>query len=255
MANPAPTLLSTFEVLFTQQFPRIPPTANFEGGNDYVIKGYFLTIANPNPKQYVFNVGFHCDPPGAGDRGLGATSPFLDSSTAGTQPSFGGAVTTDGSLQVTVPARGTILVGLLPTIFGSTIKSDIDVRGWVDLTLPPIRGKEPFIFVSQSGANVPVIVTAEQRLTFLPPAAGEAVTNDPVLASPINFDAVETQAAFALPLASGAALIEVPPQPGRIIIFHPEQEATAQDAAFVDAMMKQSPIEMARLFGKPLDKS
>ena len=80
----------------------------------------------------------------------------------------------------------------------------------MDVTLPALLkliGSGPFrifAFVPQSDTPVRVLLTPEQRLTFLP-MSGDVKT------------AVEGQSAFALPSAVGQGLVEVPPQPGGLI--------------------------------------
>lgn len=81
----APTLLSTFEVLFTPQLPSgIPVPSQVSQIDENVVKGYFLTVSNPNPTAYSFNVGLHCNtnpaapPP---ERTLAKAVGFIDDGT------------------------------------------------------------------------------------------------------------------------------------------------------------------------------
>ena len=220
MTNPAPTLVSTFEILFTPQLPPGlgPPAVQAEVEN--VVKGYFLTIANPNATAYVFTLGFHCNPtPGSpANRTLASAVGFLDNGAAGAPLAISaGATANDFFTSVSVPAEGTVLVAVLPAFFNPNglAAPTIEVRGWVDITLPALsRGRRPFVTfgtVAQAAAPVGVLLTPEQRLTFLP-TAGDAPT------------AVEAQAAFALPLAKGVGEVFVPPQPGGLIVFEPLRE-------------------------------
>ena len=215
MSNPAPTVISNFEILFTPQLPPAPAfPANVEAVVENVIKGYFLTITNPNPVAYTYMIGFHCNtnpsPPQA-VRTLASAVAFIDDATTGVATLLsGGANATDFFTEVTVQANGTILLGVLPAFFnagtGQFVTPNIEVRGWVDITLPALRRRPPpFVlgYVAQSSTPVAVILTAEQRLTFLP-EGGEAST------------VVESQSAFALPLAGGSAQIMVPPQPSSL---------------------------------------
>lgn len=220
MSNPAPTLVSTFEILFTPQLPPGlgPPAVQAEVEN--VVKGYFLTIANINPTPYTFTLGFHCNPtPGSpANRTLTSAVGFVDNGAAGAPLTIdAGATATDFAASVAVPADGTVLVAVLPAFFTNNglAAPTIEVRGWVDITLPALsRGRPPFVgfgTVAQASAPVGVLLTPEQRLTFLP-TTGDAPTS------------VEAQAAFALPLASGVGQVFVPPQPGGFFVFEPRRE-------------------------------
>jgi hypothetical protein len=220
MTNPAPTLVSTFEILFTPQLPPGLGPSAVQAAVENVVKGYFLTIANINPKAYTFTVGFHCNPtPGSpSNRTLASAVGFLDNGTAGAALTINtGATADDFAASVTVPAEGTVLIGILPAFFNNSglVPPTIEVRGWVDITLPALsKGRPPFVAfgtVAQASAPVGVLLTPEQRLTFLP-RAGDAPT------------AVEAQAAFALPLAKGVGEVFVPPQPGGFIVFEPRRE-------------------------------
>lgn len=204
MTNPAPTLVSTFELLFSPQIPPFAPPP-VQRQNEQVIKGYFLTISNPNTTDYFFDVFFHCnvDNP-IPTRTLARAVAFLDDVSTGTPLVLNALSTTDFYAVVTVRARATVLIGVLPAFFNATglVSDVIDCRGWVEITLPP-----KFISTPRLGASVPqapapvtILVTPEERLTFLPLPGDSA-------------SAVEAQAAFALPLAGGQASVTVPPQP------------------------------------------
>lgn len=207
----APTPLSTFEVLFTPQLPTgIPVPIQVSQINENVVKGFFLTISNPNNTSYVFTVGFHCNTNPAApvpERTLAKAIGFIDDGTTAIPATLNvGSVPTDFYVTVTVGARGTVLLGIIPLFFSMMgfVSPAIDCRGWVDITLPPVFkrfGQRPFFFpTAQSNTPVTIIVTPEQRLTFIP-RPGDAAT------------AVEAQSAFALPVAGGSSSLSVPPQP------------------------------------------
>ena len=213
MATVPATLLSTFEVLFTPQLPPgLGPPAVAQV-DEMVVKGYFLTLSNPNSTAYTFNVGFHCNPnptPVPVTRTLASAVAFLDDGSTGNPVTIvPGMLPTDFSVSVTVAANGTVLLGILPQFFTSSglASATIDCRGWVDVTLPAVLrfvrvGTFGFFeFVPQAPGPVSVLVTPEQRLTFLP-MAGDAAT------------AVEAQAAGARAGASGGSEVAVPPQQG-----------------------------------------
>ncbi len=212
MSNPPPTLVSTFEILFTPQLPPgLGPTA-VQNVVENVVKGFFLTISNPNATAYTFSLGFHCNPtPGTpAERTLASAIGFIDDGTAGKVLNIVPGLTPDDfSASVQVAARGTVLVGVLPAFFTNAglAPATIESRGWVDITLPALFSRFGFSR-PQASAPVGVLLTPEQRLTFLP-AAGDVAS------------AVEAQAAFTLPLATGMAEIQVPPQPGGFVVVGP----------------------------------
>jgi hypothetical protein len=233
MPTVPPTLLSTFEVLFTPESPPFGPTAVTQTIEN-VVKGYFLTISNPNPASYVFDVGFHCNvnpaPTPPAQRTLASAVGFLDDGSTGGALTISSSSATDFSVSVTVAARGTVLIGILPAFFTMTglVPPTIEARGWVDITLPALfkRVGKFFSIEPQSSTPVSVLLTPEQRLTFLP-AAGDAST------------AVEAQAAFALPLASGASNVAVPPQPG--FFFEPNANLANGDGDMLKKLLATSP--------------
>ena len=237
MPNPPPTLISTFEILFTPQLPPGLGPAAVAQADEYVVKGYFLTVGNPNPNAYTFTLGFHCNvnpTPVPAQRLLTSAVGFLDDGTTGTPLTLTQSSTTPTlfSTTIRVAANGTVLVGILPAFFTGTglATPTIECRGWVDVTLPALLSGRPLFlrFVPQSGGPVTALFTPEQRLTFLP-APGDAAT------------AVEAQSAFGLPLASGAAAVAVPPQPGGPLIFQPLADVTGAEAAEAGALATASP--------------
>ncbi len=219
MSNPVPNVISNFEILFAPQLPAgFPPQV--ENIVETVVKGYFLTITNQNASAYTFMVGFHCNtnpsPPPA-VRTLSSAVAFLDDAVTGVaQLISAGPNPTDFYTEVKIAPYGTVLVGVLPAFFnaanGTFVTPNIEVRGWVDITLPALRRKFLLGTQAQSASPVSVIVTAEQRLTFLP-MTGE------------GSGVVESQSAFALPLATGASQFMVPPQPSTGPIFTGTLEA------------------------------
>ena len=223
MTNPAPNLVSTFELLFIPQLPTslrvgnmtIPVPASVVSIDEIALKGYFLTIANINPNPYVFSLGFHINPANGAappsQNSLASALGFIDDGSGGvvlplnpTTPAI------DYHASVKVQANGTALVGILPNFINTMSNPpglatpNIEVRGWVDITLPAVRGKTILQTVPQASAPVSVLLTAEQRITFLPMAGAPSST-------------VESQTAFAVPLAGGASEISIPPQPGGYI--------------------------------------
>jgi hypothetical protein len=234
-----PTLLSTFEVLFTPQLPG-PAPAGVAVEN--VIKGYFLTLSNPNATDYRFTLGFHCNvnpmptPPAV--RTLASAVGFIDDGTTAGQLTISSVSATAFTASVPVSANGTVLVGVLPLFFnmmGGLVTANIEVRGWVDITLPTtakiVRVGNRFVIESTAQATGPVqiIATPEQRLTFLPQSGAVAT-------------AVEAQAAFALPLASGAAAFSVPPQQPFVFQAHAQDAKDAIDFSSLERWLATSPV-------------
>jgi hypothetical protein len=206
-----PSLISNFEVLFTPQLPPGFPAA-VENIVETVVKGYFLTISNISDQAFVFQLGFHCNTnpsPASPTRTLASAVAFLDDQLTGATELFSASSDgTDFYANVTIQAKGTVLLGILPAFFsmatGQFVAPTIEARGWVDILLPALHSG--FGYNAQSPDPVPVIVTAEQRLTFLP-ASGEPGS------------VVESQSAFALPLAGGGSEILVPAAPSYIMPF------------------------------------
>ncbi|WP_428491705.1 hypothetical protein [Rhodopila sp.] len=237
-----PTLLSTFEVLFTPQFPPGLGPTTVQKADELAIKGFFLTLANINSAPFTFDIGFHCNVNPAGppvpQRTLANATAFLDDGVTGVPLTFTANPNgVDFSLRVTVNARGTVLVGVLPQIFlGSTLPTaNVEIRGWVDLRLPAlIKRHFPFFFEPQSQFPVPIIATPEQRITFLPLPTDAAT-------------AVEAQTAFALPSASGHAELQIPPQPGGPIIVFPKPEQAEISAADARLLESVSPETLSAL--------
>jgi hypothetical protein len=222
MSTVPPTLLSTFEILFTPQLPaNVPVPSAVQNVIENVVKGYFLTLSNPNPTAYTFSIGFHCDADATTTQEtLASAVAFLDDPTGGTGLTLSPSSTTNYSASVNVVAGGTVLIGVLPAFFSpkGLQPATIECRGWVDISLPALLKKvgQQFTFEPQSSGPVTVIATPEQRLTFLP-VGGDVAT------------AVEAQSAFALPLAGGAAALSIPPQPATFLI-QPISGETVGDA-------------------------
>ena len=237
MAAPAPTPISTFELLFTPQLPPgVPVPTTVAQIDENVVKAYFLTISNPNTKQYVFDIFFHCNvnpSPAIPSRTLASAVGFVDDGSTATPLTITASTPVDFVCSVTVAARGTVLVGIIPLFFNASgfAVPVIDCRGWAELTLPALFGKNRFFPVPQSNAPVSIIVTPEQRLTFLPGASAGKTS-------------VESQSAFALPVVGGSAQISVPPQPG-FVFFPPlaganDEEMGVEEEQHVRQMLNQS---------------
>lgn len=218
--------ISNFELLLKPQSPASPSGSL---AVDRVLQGYFLEISNLEPVPLKYALEFVIAPPPAGTpnqefRSLaGNTLCIVD--TGGTDNRFG---TLGGSLAssvftprfpvssplpmpaaserlITVPARGTALVALLPSAFGvidpieptPLALPNFEVRGFVRIRLPAIfRSGFPFL-QRQLDRPAKVLLTPQNRATFLT-ATG----------------AISDQTQTGLPLASGKALNEIVPEFG-----------------------------------------
>ena len=218
--------ISNFELLLKPQSPASPSGSL---AVDRVLQGYFLEITNLEPVALRYALEFVIAPPPPGTpnqefRSLaGNTLCIVD--TGGTDNRFG---TLNGSLAssvftprfpvssplpvpaaserlITVPARGTALVALLPSAFGvidpieptPLTLPNFEVRGFVRIRLPAVfRPGFPFL-QRQLDRPARVLLTPQNRATFLT-ATG----------------AISDQTQTGLPLASGKALNEIVPEFG-----------------------------------------
>lgn len=218
--------ISNFELILKPQSPASP------GGTmavDRVLQGYFLELTNLEAVPLRFLLEFVIFPPPLGTpnrefRSLaGNTLCILD--TGGTDNRFGildGTLTSSvftprfpgpgpqpfpaGSTRlITVPPGGTALVAVLPSAFGvidpieptPLSVPNFEVRGFVRIRLPAIF-RPPFPFLHpQLDRPARVLLTPQNRATFLT-ATG----------------AISDQTQTGLPLATGQALNEIPPEFG-----------------------------------------
>ena len=211
-------IVSHFELLFK---PQAPGPAN-GAAVAKVVQGYFLEISNLEPKEYLYEVQFVMSPPTPAlvDRSLAGNTIYFVDTPPGTDNQSGVLNGGIGSLTFTlsrgfirVPANGTALLAVLPSVFGSAFDPtpltvpDFEVRGYVTLKLPALFPPgPPFSFrrQAQSTAPVKVLLTAQNRATFF------SATNE-----------ITSQVQASLPLALGAAATTVPPEPGGFVVFTP----------------------------------
>lgn len=209
--------VSQFELIFKPQSPASPPGTAV----DRVIQGYFLEITNLEAVEYRYRLEFVAVPPAAGavDRSLaGNTLVFVDVPGADDQPavltgSFASSTFGPSTGLIRVPPLATALVAVLPSAFGPTpldpsplTVPDFEVRGFVRIKLPALLSFFPPVFKPQSSAPVRVLLTPQNRATFF--SASGAING-------------QTQA--SLPLASGAALNLLAPEPGGPLVLGPLQ--------------------------------
>lgn len=211
-------LVSHFELIFKPQAPG-PATGV---AVERVVQGYFLEITNLENKEYYYQVEFRTSPPAATlpQRSVSGNTIYFVDTPPGTDNQSG---ILSGSLSsstfqlsngfIRIPAGGTALLAVLPSIFGNAFDPtpltvpNFEVRGHVVLKLPALFPPFPpfkFITQAQSAAQVKVLLTAQNRATFF--SATNAIT-----------DQIQT----SLPLASGTAVNLLDPEPGGPIVFSP----------------------------------
>lgn len=189
--------VSQFEIVFKPQSP--------VGAADTVLQGYFLEISNLEDVSYRYQLEFVTSSITDPDRQLaGNTVVLVDRPGSNNAETFALTGAPDGksfrlNQLVTIPAHGTALVAMLPSdAFAVPATEQFETRGYVRLTLPPTFQFNPpfnFFFGPQSDAPVRVMLTPQNRAQYLA-ADGSGITD-------------QTQA--SVPLASGAAVNEIPP--------------------------------------------
>jgi len=191
--------VSSFELIYKKQSPA--------GEADIVLQGYFLNISNLEDVRLTFRVDFVTSRVDDPDRNLaGNTIAFIDTPNENNIRArlLGSPSSTSFLLSpnVTIPARGTAKVALLPSdpFVAPDGPVDFEARGYVRLTMPLIFRRPPnspvrFPFLTpQLRRPARVLLTPQNRATYF--ASGpERKIND------------QTQS--SLPTASGAALAEV----------------------------------------------
>lgn len=201
--------VSTFELLYK---PLTPSFGNAQVGTlaRRVVQGYFLTVANLAERDYRYRLQFQISVPTNNDPNrLMENNTVLLADVAGANTTL--TLSRNGnryaSSLFTVPARQTALVAVLPNFVGSlgNTNPQIEIRGFVSLTIPALRRPDSFFFFNaQSDPDVPVnvMLNPETRSTFLP-------NNFPASLNDLDFD----QANHSLPIASGRAVNGINPDP------------------------------------------
>ena len=151
----------------------------------------------------------------------------------------GGVTATSFSGSFRLPAGQTASVQLLPKLPLSLLSDpnpDLEVRGYVKLTLPALFKNIREGFVSQSAAPVKVLLNPEIRGTFLPNTYPTSLTGD--------FDQIN----YALAIASGKALNEVTPEPSRPILIGPilTDVLAEMKAEVAPRFIEGTPVEQAQ---------
>lgn len=203
--------VSHFELIFKPQAPAAVSGVQV----DRVIQGYFLEITNLEDKEYRYKLEFVAVPPPLGTfnrefRSLARnTLVFVDTPGVDNQPgtllgSSSSPYFHPSTGYIRVPPLATALVAVLPSVFGPTpvdmtpiAEPVFEVRGFVRISLPALRIRSPFISTAQSKGPVKVLLTPQNRATFL----GADNT-------------IKGQVQATLPTATGAAAYSIPPSPG-----------------------------------------
>lgn len=198
--------ISTFELLTKPIAPALP---GLEAVARRVVQGYFLTISNLEAIDLRYRIEFTVSLPVPADPNkILLNNAFLIIDVEGINTPVN--LTQDPVKPklyrgfFTIPAHKTASVQLLPILPKSLTPGLLEVRGYVSLFLPPRRTFPP---APQSKKPVKVLLNPEIRGTFLP--------NDfsPLTSSPLDFDQIN----YTLAIASGKALNEIPPEPGKSI--------------------------------------
>lgn len=262
--------ISTFELLVKPIAPRILGNPAITAVARRVVQGYFLTISNLDSKDLTFRLEFIQSAPNPidPDRTLLNNADLLFD-IAGANNSI--ALTAlpanrfRGSFRL--PAGQTASVQLLPRLTPALLalpEPDLEIRGYVKLTLPALRfpvptlptlptvptlPTAPLFTVPQSDAPVKVLLNPEVRGTFLPNNFPTATSGD--------FDQIN----YPLAIASGKGLNEIMPELGGPIIIPPispialEAARTAlQESRFAEADNSEKSQELVELMAQ-LDRS
>ncbi|MGL5008540.1 MAG: hypothetical protein ACRC6I_01555 [Paracoccaceae bacterium] len=211
-------IISHFELLFKNQAPANTTTGIVP---DVAVQGYFLEITNLDTKPIQFRAEFVITPPREANRSLdGNCLCFVDEpplpdaigATTDNRPGTLQATATDGVFipqfgtglrnNFRLPAGGTGLLAVLPSIFPSPLdptpltQTNFEVRGHVRLRVPTIRDGLSIIPRAQSSAPVPVLLTPQNRTSF------------------VKAGVITDQTQASLPLAQGPAQIAIPADQG-----------------------------------------
>ncbi|MBD2092701.1 hypothetical protein H6F67_22885 [Microcoleus sp. FACHB-1515] len=210
--------ISTFELLVKPIAPRILGNPAITAVARRVVQGYFLTISNLDSKDLTFRLEFVQSNPNPvdPDRSLLNNADLIFDIAGANNPITLTALPANrfrGSFRL--PAGQTASVQLLPRLTPPLLAAaepDLEVRGYVSLTLPALRRPTPpfSLFTEpQSDAPVKVLLNPEVRGTFLPNNFPTATNGD--------FDQIN----YPLAIASGKGLNEIVPEPGGPIIIRP----------------------------------
>ncbi|GCL63069.1 hypothetical protein [Pseudaquabacterium pictum] len=238
-------IVSHFELIFKPQAPGPAAGVNV----DRVVQGYFLEITNLEDQPYRYALEFVVSPadPTRPERSLAGNCIYFVDTPPGTDNQSGvlnggvsATVFRPSRGSILVPPKGTALVAVLPSVFGNAfdptplLVPNFEVRGHVVIKLPAVFPPGPpfsLFTVPQAAAPVKVLLTPQSRATFF--SAANTITS---------------QLQATLPLASGAAVVSLPPEPGGPLVLQPF-EVSRIDVRLRDALagLESSPAEMLAL--------
>lgn len=210
--------ISTFELLVKPIAPRIPGRPDISAVARRVIQGYFLTITNLESKDLTFRLELNQSAPNPVDPDrsiLNNADLIFDIAGANNPISLFSPAANRFRGSFRLPAGQTASVQLLPRLTPALLAAaepDLEIRGYVTLTLPALRRPAPpfsLFTEAQSPTPVKVLLNPEVRGTFL--------AND----FPANTSGDFDQINYPLAIASGKGLNEITPEPGGPIVIRP----------------------------------
>lgn len=246
--------VSNFELIFKPLTP-IPPDG--VAAVDKVIQGYFLQITNLENRAFTYRLEFVIEPPAATqpERSLAGTHQVI----VDIGPSDNNFSTLSGTIaasvfrstSITVPAQSTAKVALLPAVFGPNppvATPNYEVRGFVRLRLPrvlQITAAGFLRFVPQSATPVQVMLTPQNRATFLDPAGAIAdqVQASLPTATGAAVNALPSDGPFLFPLAAIAADTDVNALLPAIADLGPQQRAALTAALLAEVDPETSDLD------------
>lgn len=207
------TLISHFELIFKKQAPINGVVL------ETVLQGYFLELTNLEERDFLYNIDFVSQPPSNNDAGS-----KLDGNTIAILDNPGAAVPNNvfSQLALLPPANNTYRatghtyriaasataklavipqVIALPGIDDTPVGRDIEVRGYVKISLPAVDG------AAQKSSPVDIMVTPQSRGSFFSFPEEEAGV-------PFTFEGgiIKNQIQASLTTSTGGAIMQVDPE-------------------------------------------
>ncbi|NJO79369.1 MAG: hypothetical protein HC827_13185 [Cyanobacteria bacterium RM1_2_2] len=239
--------LSTFELLVKRIAPVTDPVADPVGAAvaRRVVQGYFLTLSNLETANLAYQLEFFISRPNPADpnRSLfDQADAIYDIAGANLNLKlYGDSSTTRFRTSFTIPAGQTASFQLLPkpALFFAPVPQ-LEVRGYVVLSLPPIFDLNSFSFKAQTNRPARVLLNPEMRGTFFP--------NDFPAPPPAGLDGDFDQINYPLAIASGKGLNTLDPEPTffpGLISTNPAAIATLK--AELIAKLAVAPNELSKI--------
>ena len=202
--------ISTFELLAKPIAPPVPTAPELTPVLRRVVQGYFLTISNLEAIDLRYRIEFAVSlpvPPDPNKIPIDGVNVLLIIDVEGANTPL--SLTQIGSSNryrgvFTIPAGKTASVQLLPLLPAVLTPGSLEIRGYVSLFLHARRFFPGPVPSTKQGAKV--LLNPEIRGTFLP-------NGFPGVIGDLDFDQIN----YTLAIASGKALNEIPPEPGKFI--------------------------------------